>query len=85
MRCLPIQQIDRRRRKTSGREEVIRMAKPSTPSTRRLPPGTPTPVSGQYRNSETRQEVTSTQGNPLPPAPKGSTYNLVDPTKHKRD
>lgn len=55
-----------------------------TSSTRRLPPGTTTPVSGQYRNTATRREVTSTQGNPLPPGPKGSTYDLVDPTKHKR-
>lgn len=60
------------------------MSTPSKPSTQRLPPGTTTPVSGQYRNSTTRQEVTSTQGNPLPPGPKGSTFNLVDPTKHKR-
>jgi hypothetical protein len=50
-----------------------------------LRPGTPTPRSGQYRNSRTGREVTSTQGNPLPPAPKGSTFTLVDPTKHKRD
>ena len=49
---------------------------------RRLPPGSTTPTSGQYKNSETRQEVTSTKGNPLPPGPKGSTYDLVDPTKH---
>lgn len=59
------------------------MTKPSTPSTRKLPPGTATPVSGQYRNSGSRQEVTSTRGNPLPPGPKGSTYDLVDPTRHK--
>lgn len=58
--------------------------KTNKPATQKLPPGTPTPVSGQYRNSKTKQEVTSTQGNPLPPAPKGSNYTLVDPTKHKR-
>lgn len=56
----------------------------SKPGTRKLPPGTTTPVSGQYRNNTTRQEVTSTEGNPLPPGPKGSTYDLVDQTKHKR-
>lgn len=61
------------------------MAADTMQSTRQLPPGTKTPVSGQYRNSTTRQEVTSTQGNPLPPGPKGSTYNLVDPTRHKRN
>lgn len=52
--------------------------------TKHLFPGTPTPVSGQYRNSSTRLEVTSTEGHPLPPGPAGSTYDLVDPTKHKR-
>jgi hypothetical protein len=61
------------------------MAPKKTQADRRLPPGTSTPVSGQYRNSGTRQEVTSTQGNPLPPGPKGSTYTLVDQTKHKGD
>ncbi len=50
-----------------------------------LYPGTPTPVSGQYRNSETRLEITSTEGHPLPPAPPGSTFDLVDATKHKLD
>jgi len=64
------------------------MAKPksapkSVPDTRKLPPGSTTPKSGQYRNSGTKQEITSTPGNPLPPGPKGSTYDLVDPTKHK--
>jgi hypothetical protein len=53
-------------------------------SSKKLPPGTPTPQSGQYQNSKTGNEVTSTRGNPLPPGPKGSTYNLVDPTKHKK-
>ena len=53
-------------------------------STRGLRPGNTTPRSGQYRNSRTGAEVTSTQGNPLPPGPKGSRYTLIDPTKHKR-
>ena len=48
-----------------------------------LRPGTPAPDSGQYRNSETGGEVTSTKGRPLPPGPKGGTYTLVDRTKHK--
>lgn len=54
-----------------------------------LPPGTPTPRSGQYdlvgpRGGATGVEVTSTKGNPLPPtrAP-GQGYRLADPTKHK--
>lgn len=53
-------------------------------------PGTPTPKSGQYerigpRGGKTGLEVTSTKGNPLPPAQKpGQTYQLVDPTKHKK-
>jgi len=50
-----------------------------------LPPGTPAPKSGQYRNPATGTEVTTTRGEPLPPTPKpGQRYNLVDPTKHKR-
>ncbi len=52
--------------------------------TTKLTPGTTTPRSGQYRNTQTKKEVTSTQGNPLPPGPKGSTFTLVDPTKHKK-
>lgn len=53
--------------------------------TKGLPPGTPTPKSGQYRPSKGGGEVTSTKGNPLPPAPKkGTTYDLVDETKHKK-
>ena len=56
--------------------------------TSNLKPGTPTPVSGQYITVGPRggngSEITSTAGNPLPPAPKpGSTYTLVDATKHK--
>jgi hypothetical protein len=52
--------------------------------TKRLTPGTPTPRSGQYRNTSTGTEITSTKGNPLPATPKpGQSYTLVDPTKHK--
>lgn len=50
-----------------------------------LYPGTPTPVSGQYLNDVTHLEITSVEGHPLPPAPAGSTYVLVDRTKHKGD
>lgn len=50
-----------------------------------LYPGTPTPVSGQYLNDVTRLEITSVEGHPLPPGPPGSTYTLVDRTKHKGD
>ena len=52
-------------------------------------PGTPAPTSGQYvqqgpRGGRQPNEVTSTEGNPLPPTSKpGSTWVLVDPTKHK--
>lgn len=69
----------------AARKEVISMANNTTRVTRGLPPGTSTPQSGQYRNDQTRQEVTSTKGNPLPPGPKGSKYDLVDLTCHKRD
>ena len=50
-----------------------------------LPPGTTTPRSGQYRNTTTGSEVTSTRGHPLPATPKPNQgYVLVDPTKHKK-
>jgi hypothetical protein len=52
--------------------------------TKGLSPGTRVPVSGQYRNTRTRTEVTSVKGEPLPPGPKGSKFNLVDTTKHKK-
>jgi hypothetical protein len=52
-------------------------------TTEHLYPGTPTPVSGQYLNDRTRLEVTSVEGHPLPPGPPGSTYSLVDATRHK--
>lgn len=53
-----------------------------------LRPGQTVPVSGLYQQIGPRggkgSEVTSVKGEPLPPAPsKGSTYNLVDPAKHK--
>ena len=54
-------------------------------STKGLPPGTIAPKSGQYKNTSTRNEVTATKGEPLPPTPRrGQTYNLVDTTKHKK-
>lgn len=51
-------------------------------------PGEIAPRSGQYREIGPRggrgPEVTSVRGEPLPPTSKpGSTYTLVDPTKHK--
>lgn len=52
--------------------------------------GERTPQSGQYElinfNGEsTGVEVTSTQGNPLPPTPEPKQfYKLIDPTKHKK-
>lgn len=54
-----------------------------------LKPGTPTPVSGQYkvvgpRGGDRDREVTSTEGNPLPPAAKGEGYLLTDATKHQK-
>jgi len=53
-----------------------------------LKPGQTAPRSGQYQQIGPRggrgPEVTSVKGEPLPPAPTpGSTYTLVDPTKHK--
>lgn len=53
-----------------------------------LKPGKPAPASGQYQTIGPRggrgNEITSTQGNPLPPTPKpNSSYVLVDRTRHK--
>jgi hypothetical protein len=53
-----------------------------------LKPGQTAPASGQYQKVGPRggrgPEVTSVRGEPLPPAPtKGTTYTLVDRTKHK--
>ena len=42
------------------------------------------PVSGQYRPSGKRTEVTFVQGKRVPPTPEGATtFTLVDSTKHK--
>jgi hypothetical protein len=56
--------------------------------TSKLKPGTRAPASGQYQRIGPRggkgPEVTSTRGKPLPPTKvPGSTYKLVDRTKHK--
>ena len=53
-----------------------------------LKPGQSAPRSGQYQQIGPRggrgSEVTSVRGEPLPPTrTAGSTYRLVDPTKHK--
>lgn len=53
-----------------------------------LRPGTTAPRSGQYQiigpRGGTGPERTVVRGEPMPPTPKpGSTYKLVDPTKHK--
>lgn len=49
-----------------------------------LRPGTPAPVSGQYRNPSTGTEVTGVARKPLPPTPRpGQGYVLVDRTKHR--
>ena len=51
-------------------------------------PGQPVPKSGQYerigpRGGKTGEEITGVKGKTLPPTPiSGSTYKLVDPTKH---
>ena len=54
-------------------------------------PGTPAPLSGQYRPAGPRGgfigsgEITAIQGKPLPPTPRpGQGYVPVDPTKHKK-
>ena len=53
-----------------------------------LKPGQSVPQSGQYeivgpRGGKTGEEITGVRGKTLPPTQKpGSTYKLVDPTKH---
>jgi hypothetical protein len=50
-----------------------------------LKPGTPAPVSGQYKNTATGYEVTVVKGEPMPPTDKpGQTFVLVDKTKHEK-
>ncbi|WP_215236695.1 hypothetical protein [Dyadobacter linearis] len=54
----------------------------------KLRPGMSAPKSGQYQTIGPKggkgNEITSIAGNILPPTPKaGSSYVLVDPTKHK--
>lgn len=50
-----------------------------------LKPGTPAPVSGQYKNTKTGNEITGVKNKPLPPTPSaGQGYVLVDKTKHQR-
>ena len=51
-------------------------------------PGVDAPRSGQYQQIGPRggkgREITAVKDKPLPPTTqKGSTYNLVDPTKNK--
>lgn len=42
------------------------------------------PISGQYRPSGSKHEVTFVQGKRVPPTASGATkFTLVDPTKHK--
>jgi hypothetical protein len=53
-----------------------------------LRPGTPTPRSGIYeqrgpRGGRTGVEADSLRGKPLPPAPKGRTWTLVESTRGK--
>jgi hypothetical protein len=47
-----------------------------------LKPGSSAPKSGVYQ-TPAGQQVVSTQGNPLPPGPKGTIYKPIDPAKHK--
>jgi hypothetical protein len=55
-----------------------------------LTPGTSTPASGIYeqrgpKGGKTAEQCDSTRGHPLPPAPKGYTWDLVKPAHHKGD
>ena len=56
-------------------------------ASKKLKSGTPAPASGQYRRIGPRggagPEITAIKRRPLPPAPRGSTYEIVDRTKNK--
>ncbi len=55
------------------------------PGKKRFKPDESVPISRQYKNTSTGNEVTSVKGEPLPPTPKsGQRYVLVDKTKHKK-
>lgn len=61
----------------------------SRPPASRLAPGTPAPRSGIYQQTGPRggrpgEIVPSAGGKPLPPAPKGRTWTLIDPSPQKR-
>jgi hypothetical protein len=61
------------------------MAPKKAPKTTGLKPGNKAPISGQYKPTKGKGEVTAVAGKPLPPSPKPNTkYNLVDPTKHRK-
>jgi len=50
-----------------------------------LLPGQICPVSGQYTNSRTHKQATCTEGNRMPPDPKGTYWSLTDRSRHKGD
>jgi hypothetical protein len=53
--------------------------------TKTYKPGQTAPVSGQYKNTTTKTEVTTIKGEKLPPTPKsGHEYVISDNTKHKK-
>jgi hypothetical protein len=62
-----------------------RRNKPATFEPQRLVPGEIVRVSGQYTNSRTSKQATCTRGEKCPPGPKGSHFDLRDPTRHKID
>jgi hypothetical protein len=59
------------------------------PSAIRLSPGTPAPRSGTYqqigpRGGRLTKRVTSSAGQPLPPAPPGRSWRFVEASNPKR-
>ncbi|MHB8066813.1 MAG: hypothetical protein ACYDIC_02820 [Desulfobaccales bacterium] len=55
------------------------------PEKKTFKPGERADVSGQYKNTTTKTEVTVTKGEPIPPTPRpGQRYVLADRTKHKK-
>ena len=69
-----------RLRRKSARKEVINMSKIIART------GKPAPVSGQYRPSGGRKEITLSKGDTTPPNRFGvrQSFRLVDRTKHKK-
>jgi len=69
----------------SGLGEFIGRRRKPRFEPQRLVSGQIVQVSGQYTNSRTHKQSTCTKGEPCPPGPRGSHFDLTDPSRHKAD